>query len=93
MTTELAGYGWLVEVYLVSERESDPRLFAVGTREARDAEELILRYPGIIGEDRRNARRRLSEDEIAWLKLRDGGARPYVLDASVRAQLSSGEWP
>ena len=39
--TRLAPCGWLVELRL-AEREADPRFFAVGTREASDAEEAIL---------------------------------------------------
>jgi len=77
--TELANCGWLVEVYLIGERETDPRFFAVGTHEASDAEEAILRYPGIVREDKRNARRRLSDMEIACLGLRADGVRPYIL--------------
>ncbi|MDA9504723.1 hypothetical protein XI09_08255 [Bradyrhizobium sp. CCBAU 11386] len=77
--TELANSGWLVEVYLIGERESDPRFFAVGTHEAPDAEEATLRYPGIVREDKRTARRRLSHREIACLRLRADGVRPYIL--------------
>ena len=80
--TELANCGWLVEVYLIGERETDPRFFAVGTHEASDAEEAILRYPGIVREDKRNARRRLSDKEIACLGLRADGVRPYILGPS-----------
>ena len=47
---ELASYGWLVEVRLISEREPDLRFFAVGTRHAHEAEEAILRYPGLVRE-------------------------------------------
>ena len=80
--TELANCGWLVEVHLIGERESDPRFFAVGTHDAGEAEEAILRYPGLVREDKRNARRRLSDKEIACLGLREGGVRPYVLGPS-----------
>jgi hypothetical protein len=76
-TTGLARYGWLVEIVLVSEREPDSRFFAVGTLEASDAEEAILRFPGIISEDKRSARRRLSDAEIAFLELREGGVKSY----------------
>jgi hypothetical protein len=51
---ELASYGWLVEVSLVSERALDLRFFAVGTRDAHEAEEAILRYPGLVREDTRS---------------------------------------
>jgi hypothetical protein len=77
---ELANCGWLVEVHLIGERESDPRFFAVGTHEAGEAEEAVLRYPGIVREDKRNAQRRLSDKEIACLGLRPDGVRPFILD-------------
>jgi len=79
---ELATYGWLVEVHLIGERASDPRFFAVGKREAREAEEAILRYPGLVREDKRIARRRLSDKEIACLGLRADGVRPYIPQSS-----------
>ena len=61
------------------EREPDPRFFAVGTLEAGDAEEAILRYPGIVREDKRTALRPLSGKEIACLRLRMDSVRPYIL--------------
>jgi hypothetical protein len=76
--TGLAKFGWLVELRLV-EREPDPRFFAVGTLEVGDAEEAILRYPGIVREDKRTALRPLSDREIACLRLRMDGVRPYIL--------------
>ena len=76
--TGLAQCGWLVEVRL-AEREADPRFFAVGTLEAGDAEEAILRYPGIVREDKRTALRPLSDKEIARLRLRTDSVRPYIL--------------
>ncbi|RZN13886.1 hypothetical protein CWO90_44015 [Bradyrhizobium sp. Leo121] len=79
---ELANCGWLVEVHLVGERESDPRFFAVGTHDAGEAEEAILRFPGLVREDKRIARRRLTDEEIACLGLRAGGVRPYILGPS-----------
>jgi hypothetical protein len=79
---ELASYGWLVEVSLISEREPDLRFFAVGTRDAHEAEEAILRYPGLVREDTRSARRPLSQQEIAWLGLRAGAVRPYMKEAA-----------
>ena len=75
---ELASYGWLVEVCLISDREPDLRFFAVGSQQALEAEETILRYPGLVREDKRTARRPLSEQEIARLGLRPGGVRPYI---------------
>ena len=70
--------GWLVELRL-AEREADPRFFAVGARGVGDAEEAILRYPGIVREDKRTALRPLSDKEIACLRLRVDGVRPYIL--------------
>jgi hypothetical protein len=70
--------GWLVELRL-AEREADPRFFAVGTREADDAEEAILRYPGIVRGDKRTALRPLSDKEIAGLRLKMHGVRPHIL--------------
>ena len=76
--TGLAPSGWLVELRL-AEREADPRFFAIGTREAGDAEEAILRYPGIVRKDKRTALRPLSGKEIACLRLRMDSVRPYIL--------------
>src|SRR5262249_42881269 len=76
--TGLAKCGWLVEVRLMPEREPDPRFFAVGTLEISDAEEAILRYPGIVREDRRTARRPLSDKEIVRLRLGVDSVRPYI---------------
>jgi hypothetical protein len=80
--TGLAKFGWLVELRL-TEREADPRFFAVGTLEAVDAEEAILRYPGIVREDKRTALRPLSDKEIACLELRTDSVRPYVLRSAL----------
>jgi hypothetical protein len=82
--TELASCGWLVEVSLISEREPDLRFFAVGMRDAHDAEEAILRYPGLVREDKRCARRRLSDKEIARVGLRSGGVRPYIFQGQAK---------
>jgi hypothetical protein len=81
--TGLAKCGWLVEVYLIPEGEFDPRFFAVGTDEPGDAEESILRYPGLVREDKRTVRRRLSDKEIACLRLRPDGVRPYILESPL----------
>jgi hypothetical protein len=78
--TGLAQSGWLVELRL-AEREADPRFFAVGARGVGDAEEAILRYPGIVREDKRIALRPLSDKEIACLRLRTDSVRPYILHA------------
>lgn len=77
----LAKFGWLVELRLVG-RDPEPRFFAVGSLEAGDAEEAILRYPGIVREDKRTALRPLSDKEIACLRLRMDGVRPYIVDPS-----------
>jgi len=45
----------------------------------RDAEEAILRYPGIVRKDKRTALRPLSDNEIACLRLRMDSVRPYIL--------------
>jgi hypothetical protein len=73
----LALCGWLVELRL-TEREADPRFFAVGMLEAGDAEEAMLRYPGIVRDDKRTALRALSDKEIACLGLRMDSVRPYI---------------
>jgi len=77
----LAKFGWLVELRLVG-RDPDPRFFAVGSLEAGDAEEAILRYPGIVPEDKRTALRPLSDKEIVCLRLRMDSVRPYILHPS-----------
>ena len=79
--TGLAPCGWLVELRL-TEREADPRFFAVGTREADDAEAAILRFPGIVRKDKRTALRPLSDKEIVCLRLRMDSVRPYILHPS-----------
>jgi hypothetical protein len=79
--TGLAPCGWLVELRL-TEREAEPRFFVVGTLDADDAEEAILRYPGIVREDKRAALRPLSNNEIACLRLRMDSVRPYILQPS-----------
>ena len=61
------------------EREPDPRFFAVGTLKVGDAEEAILRYPGIVRKDKRTALRPLSDKEIACLRLSMDSVRPYIL--------------
>lgn len=75
--TGVAPCGWLVELRL-AEQQADPRFFAVGTYEAGDAEEAILRYPGIVREDKRTALRPLSGTEIACLGLGTDSVRPYI---------------
>ena len=76
---ELAEIGWLVEVILTAERQDDRRFFAVAESQISEAEEAILRYPGIFAGDTRIARRRLSHEEIERIGLRKHGVRPYIL--------------
>ena len=75
----LAECGWLVEVTLTAERDPHSRFFAVGTHRVSEAEQAILRYPGIVEADARRACRRLSETEIVRLGLRAQAVRPYLL--------------
>ena len=75
----LAECGWLVEVNLTAERDPHSRYFAVGTPHVSEAEQAILRYPGLVEADARKACRRLSTDEIARLGLRAQAVRPYLL--------------
>jgi hypothetical protein len=77
MTTELAAQGWFVEVILTSDSQNETVFFAVGVNAASDAEVAVLRYPGIQPMDSRIAKRKLSSDEIAHLKLWRGAARPF----------------
>lgn len=74
---KVAEGGWLVEVRLTIDEEPGFRFFAVGVVCPREAEEAILRYPGIFRDDARKVRRQLSADEIARLQLRVHGVRPY----------------
>ena len=74
---ELAEQGWFVEVILTSDPQNERVFFAVGVNAASDAEAAVLRYPGIQPRDGRNSKRKLSSDEIAHLKLRRGGVRPF----------------
>jgi len=74
----LAPSGWIVEVVLVvDDRSSDHRSFAVGFETAEQAENAVLRYPGIEPADRRTALRQLSSWELWDLKLRPEAIRPY----------------
>lgn len=74
---ELAPCGWLVEVRLTIDEGPGFRFFAVGTPNPDEAEEAILRFPGIFRDDVRRALRQLSSEEIARLELRGQGVRPY----------------
>jgi hypothetical protein len=75
--TEFAEQGWFVEVILTSDSQNETVFFAVGVNAASDAEVAVLRYPGIQPGDGRIAKRKLSSDEIAHLKLGRGGVRPF----------------
>ncbi|MBI5319838.1 hypothetical protein [Bradyrhizobium sp.] len=75
--SEWAPCGWLVEVRLTIDTGPGFRFFAVGIARPEQAEEAILRYPGVIRDDVRTARRQLSAEEIARLQLRAQGVRPY----------------
>jgi len=75
---ELAVAGWVVEVALViAGNPAERRFFAVGLEDAAEAEEAVLRYPGLMIEDPRTARRPLSANEIISLELRTQAIRPY----------------
>src|SRR5215831_2354946 len=74
----LAPTGWIVEVVLVvDDRSPDHRSFAVGFETAEQAENAVLRYPGIEPADHRTALRQLSSWELWDLKLRPEAIRPY----------------
>ena len=74
----LATSGWVVEVNLAGVGEpADLRFFAVGLAAANDAEQAILRYPGMLSEDNRVAIRPLSPMEIHSLGLRPQAVRSY----------------
>ena|ERR1700722_9809313 len=75
--SEFAEQGWFVEVILTSDPQNERVFFAVGVNAASDAEAAVLRYPGIQPRDGRIAKRKLSSDEIAHLKLWRGGVRPF----------------
>jgi hypothetical protein len=75
---KLATSGWVVEANLASVSEPpDLRFFAVGLAAAEEAVQAVLRYPGILREDKRIAIRPLSPDEISNLRLRAQAVRPY----------------
>jgi hypothetical protein len=74
---DLAPCGWLVEVRLTIDEGPGVRFFAVGTPSPEEAQEAILRFPGIFRDDIRRALRQLSSEEIARLELRGRGVRPY----------------
>ena len=63
-TPEYATSGWVVEVNLANPGEPpDCRFFAVGLAASDEAVEAVLRYPGLLPEDRRCI-------AIWWLPMR-----------------------
>jgi hypothetical protein len=79
----LAAVGWVVELVLVFNNNSvEYRSFAVGLESAADAEDAVLRYPGVMPNDPRNAKRRLTAAELAYLVLREDTIRPYGVSIS-----------
>jgi hypothetical protein len=76
--SDLATSGWVVQANLADVGEpADLRFFAVGLAAASDAEQAILRYPGMVSEDKRIAIRPLSAMEIHSLGLRPQAVRSY----------------
>jgi hypothetical protein len=83
---ELATSGWVVEANLAKSGEPpDRRYFAVGLATAEEAVDAVLRYPGMLREDRRLAIRPLSPEEISSFGLRPHAVRPYRHAARERA--------
>jgi hypothetical protein len=82
---DLAPSGWLVELHLVfADGPVECRYFAVGLERASDAEEAVLRYPGITHNDPRSARRLLTPIELDYLALRQDTIRPFGLSINSR---------
>ena len=77
---KFAESGWLIEVKLTIDEGPGFRFFAVGTACPREAEEALLRFPGVFRDDTRKVRRQLSGAEIARLELRAHGVRPYRVE-------------
>ena len=78
LARDLASAGWVVELVLVfADNSVEHRYFAVGLERAADAQEAVLRYPGVTRNDPRNARRPLTPIELAHLGLRQDTIRPY----------------
>jgi hypothetical protein len=75
---DLAPAGWLVELSLAfAGGSTECRYFAVGLERASDAEEAVLRYPGITQNDPRNAKRLLTTIELDYLALKRDTIRPF----------------
>ena len=82
---DLAPCGWLVELRLAFAGNSDERrYFAVGLERASDAEEAVLRYPGIARDDPRSARRLLTPTELDYLALRQDTICPFGCSINSR---------
>jgi hypothetical protein len=78
LARDLASAGWVVELVLVfADNSVEHRYFAVGLERAVDAQEAVLRYPGVTKNDTRNARRPLTPIELAHLGLKQDTIRPY----------------
>jgi len=76
---QVQALGWIVEVVLTPPVGwPGPRFFAVGMETASEAEEAVLRFPGLTREDVRIARRRLSEAELLAIGLGHQAVRPFA---------------
>ena len=85
IVNDLAPSGWLVELRLAFAGNSvEQRYFAVGMERAYDAEEAVLRYPGIARDDPRMAIRPLTSVELGCLALRRGTIRPFGYSKNSR---------
>ena len=85
MPEEIAEHGWVVDVVLAMDGQTETVFFAVAESTASEAESAVLRYPGILPGDTRTVRRSLLAVEISNLKLRPGAVRPFG-----RANLTTG---
>jgi len=82
---DLAPCGWLVELSLAFAGNSvERRYFAVGLERASDAEEAVLRYPGITPGDPRKAMRLLTPIELDYLALRRDTICPFWCSINSR---------
>lgn len=82
---DIAQWGWVVEVVVtIADHRPESRFFAVGTEKADEAEKAVLRFPGIVPQDRRLARRRLSAIELSGVGLRMQAVRPYRCPSAAR---------
>jgi len=77
MPGEIAEHGWVVDVVLAMDGQTETVFFAVAEHTASEAESAVLRYPGILPSDARTGRRGPLAVEISNLKLKPGGVRPF----------------